>query len=206
MDQTHPEFSAEEMPIAPRVVVIGASTGGPSALAQILKQLPEKIPIPIFVAQHMPEEFLPDFVKGLRKEACDNIHLATQNQRIEAGHIYISPSDRDALVIIDPLGDYHVILVDAYSDLRPSIDRLMASVATVYGAGCLGIILTGMGTDGLEGMRAIKAMGGRTVVQDKATSAVYGMAHAVESEQLADAVLPLSEIANRIIEWGSRYV
>ena len=185
-----------------KAVVIGASTGGPSALSEILRELPETLGVPVFVAQHMPPEFVPGFVDGLSRDAKLPVEMASQNEVAGGGRIYVAPGDSDMKLVRDPLGKTHMLLVPPSTTLTPSIDTLMASVATVFGTGTLGIILTGMGVDGLEGMRAIKAVGGKTIVQDEATSAVYGMAQAVDNEHLADIVLPLPAIAGAIAGWS----
>jgi two-component system, chemotaxis family, protein-glutamate methylesterase/glutaminase len=185
-----------------KAVVIGASTGGPSAIMEILRELPNTLHVPVFVGQHMPAEFVPGFVNGLSRDAHIPVEMASQNEVAGDGRIYVAPGDSDMKVIRDPLGKIHMLLVPPSTTLTPSIDVLMASVATVYGTGTLGIILTGMGVDGLEGMRAIKAVGGKTIVQDEATSAVYGMAQAVDNEHLADIILPLPAIAGAIAGWS----
>ncbi len=186
-----------------KAVVIGSSTGGPNALREIFKALPDQVSFPIIVAQHMMPEFLPEFVKALNRDIKLNVELGEQAMRVKLGNIYIAPGDSNMKVIDDGFGTKRLLLIPSKAILRPSVDILMASVATYYGTGCLGIILTGMGNDGLEGMRAIKAVGGKTIVQDEATSVVYGMAQAVNDENLADFISPLSDIAQEIIKWGT---
>ena len=186
-----------------KAVVIGASTGGPSAVSAILQALPDTLAVPVFVGQHMSPNIIPEFVHSLSQGVGITVQLANQNEVIVTNHIYVAPGDMDTKLILDPLGNLRILLFPPSTTLTPSIDVLMASVETVYGAHSLGIILTGMGVDGLEGMRAIKAVGGRTIVQDEATSAVYGMAQAVNNEHLADAVLPLQAIAEAIISWST---
>jgi len=185
-----------------KAVVIGASTGGPTALLEILKNLPT-LSLPLLVAQHMPPQFVPEFAAYLTHNTEHVVEVGTQNAMITDGHVYVAPGDGDMRVMRDALDQCHLILVPPSAFLKPNIDVLMASVATVYGAGSLGVILTGMGTDGLEGMRAIKSVGGKTIVQDEATSAVYGMGQAVNEEHLADEVLPLSKIAAAISAWSA---
>jgi two-component system chemotaxis response regulator CheB len=186
-----------------KAVVIGSSTGGPSALREIFEALPDQISFPIVVAQHMMSEFLPDFVKGLDRDIKLKVELGEQAMPVKLGNIYIAPGDTNMKVVDDGFGTKRLLLTPSIAILRPSVDILMASVATAYRAGCLGIILTGMGTDGLEGMRAIKAVGGKTIIQDKATSVVYGMAQSVNDEHLADSILALSDIAQAIVNWGA---
>jgi two-component system chemotaxis response regulator CheB len=184
-------------------VVIGASTGGPQALGEILRSLPDNVTTPIFVAQHLPPAFVLEFIASVAPALRMKIEIGTQNGAVSDGTIYVAPGDNDMKIMHDGAGIRHLIMVPASGMLKPSIDILMASAATEYGAGCLGIILTGMGVDGLEGMRAIKSVGGKTIVQDEATSAVYGMAQAVNKEHLADNVLPLPDIGGAIVEWST---
>jgi two-component system, chemotaxis family, protein-glutamate methylesterase/glutaminase len=197
VDSTAPQTS--------NVIVIGASTGGPSALLQILQGLPKVLSVPVLVAQHMPPEFVPEFVQSLAHDTGLAIELGGQNATIEDGHIYVAPGDRDMKIVRDPLTTCRILLVPPSAFLKPSIDVLMTSVASVYGTSCLGVILSGMGVDGLEGMRAIKAAGGKTIIQDEATSAVYGMGQAVNNEHLADNILPLSAIASAIQTWSDSH-
>jgi two-component system chemotaxis response regulator CheB len=187
--------------VAHRLVAIGASTGGPSALTQLLTALPGDQFVPIVVAQHMLEQLLPQFENHLADSLSQSVRLATDNTIIKNGVIYILPAECDTKIMRDSLGNPRFFNVPSSFTLRPSIDALMESAATVFASNCLGIILTGMGRDGLEGMRAIKELGGATIVQNEATSAVYGMAQAVENEHLADRILPLSDIPNAIYEW-----
>jgi two-component system chemotaxis response regulator CheB len=198
---TATKFSASSQQSSLKAVVLGASTGGPAAIPSILKALPSDLGAPIFVAQHMPGEFMEEFVHGLSRNSLVPVKLAAENEEVYSGQVYVGPGDYDMKLVRDPLGKVRVLLMPPYGTLRPSIDVLMSSVATVFGLGTLGVILTGMGVDGLEGMRAIKAVGGKTIVQDKATSVVYGMAQAVDKEHLADAVLPLSVIPGSIVNW-----
>lgn len=203
---TYPILTSDNIapaPDPPRAVAIGASTGGPSALLEILRALPDNVDLPIFVAQHMPQEFVPEFVKNIIREVTVKAVLGAQNEIISNGYVYVAPGDHDMKIVIDGIDRKRLLLADPFTMLKPSIDILMASAATAYGSGCLGIILTGMGVDGLEGMRAIKAVGGKTIIQDEATSAVYGMARTVSEEHLADEVLPLSAIAQAIIAWST---
>jgi len=198
---TQPTLTIADSPA--KAVVIGASTGGPSAISEILRALPDTLTMPVFVAQHMSPDIIPEFVHSLSQGVALTVTLAAQNEVAVTNHIYVVPGDMDTKLILDPLGNPRILLFPPTTTLTPSIDVLMASVATVYGAHSLGVILTGMGVDGLEGMRAIKAVGGRTIVQDEATSAVYGMAQAVNNEQLADTVLPLQTIAEAIVSWST---
>jgi len=190
--------------ITTKVVVIGASTGGPQALLKIFEDLPSVISVPIVVAQHMISEFLPQFVNSLSNDDINlKFELGEQNKALEAGRIYIAPGGSNMTVKIDNNGTKRLEISPSTAVLRPSIDMLMTSVANTYGANSLGIILSGMGKDGLEGMRAIKTAGGETITQDKDSSVVYGMAQAVNDQNLADFILPLPSIAGAIFRWSN---
>jgi two-component system chemotaxis response regulator CheB len=183
-------------------LVIGASTGGPEALHTIIRQLPSDLPCPVFIAQHMMPEFMEDFVASLNKEMSIKVELGGQNQVVENSVVYVAPGGCDMKVVFSADHKIRLITAPALTVLQPSVDVLMASAATVYGSGCVGVILTGMGRDGLEGMRAIKSVGGKTVIQNEATSTVYGMAKAVNDEHLADLAMALEDIPNLIVELG----
>jgi two-component system chemotaxis response regulator CheB len=186
-----------------KAIVIGASTGGPEVLHSVIKVLPADLPFPVFVAQHMMPEFMESFAESLNHESLAMVELGGQDQIVEDSIIYIAPGGCDMKVVQCADGKIRLITIPPLSILQPSVDVLMASVATVYKGGCLGIVMTGMGKDGLEGMRAIKAVGGHTLVQDEATSTVYGMAKAVNDEHLADMVLPITAISAAITRFGN---
>jgi two-component system chemotaxis response regulator CheB len=190
--------------VSNKVVIIGSSTGGPQALIDIFRSLPADLPIPVVVAQHMLPKFIAPFVNSVNKAVELPAYQGSEGLAIQPGGIYISPADSNMKLLRMPDGGVRVSIVPATMLLKPSVDILMTSAAAVYGEGCLGIILTGMGKDGLEGMRAIKASGGSTIIQDKSSSVVYGMAQAVFDEHLADKVLPLPSIASAIIEWSEQ--
>ena len=182
------------------VVAIGVSTGGPNALNELFPSFPADFPVSIVVVQHMP----PVFTKLLadRLEARSQIHVeeGAPGQAVEAGHAFIAP------------GNYHMIVQKegrtvristnqepAENSCRPAVDVLFRSVAQTYGAGVLGVVMTGMGQDGLRGCEDIRKAGGQVIVQDEATSVVWGMPGYVANAGLADKVLPLNELASEIV-------
>lgn len=180
-----------------KVIVIGASTGGPSTLEKLLCGLPEHLGVPIIVIQHMPGIFTTPFARRLSNLCHILITEAQEGELIMSDHAYIVP------------GDYHfffespgprVHLLHESRGLSPSVDMGMISAADHYGPGVIGIILSGMGNDGLIGAKAVRQVGGRVLVQDESTSAIYGMPKAVYDAGYADEVLPLDRIAPRIIE------
>ena len=180
-----------------RAIVIGASTGGPQALAVVLDGLRPALPlVPVFVVQHIPSEFTEVIAEHIQKATGLPTHSARQGEGVEKGQIYLSPGNVHlaiACVGASPV----TVLVDEPSEnfCKPSVDVLFRSAARCYGAGLVGIILTGMGSDGLAGSRAIVEAGGKVIAQDAASSTVWGMPGAVVNGGLAHAVLPVGKIA-----------
>ncbi|MBL6447109.1 chemotaxis-specific protein-glutamate methyltransferase CheB [Fulvivirga sp. 29W222] len=177
------------------ILVIGASTGGPSAVSTILGQLPINLPIPVIIAQHMPERFLVSFAERLDSLLPFEVQLAKKGERLRSGVIYILPGDGNMEV-----ANQNDLSVFKYSDKiykeydRPSINCLFESVAEVYGSKAIGVILTGMGKDGSQGLLKIKHQGGLTITQDALSSVVYGMPKASVELGAADYVVKLNDI------------
>jgi two-component system, chemotaxis family, protein-glutamate methylesterase/glutaminase len=195
-----PSSSARAPDARVEVVAIGVSTGGPNALARLLPALPADLPVPIVIVQHMPPLFTRTFAERLAKQCTIDVHEAAGGERLEAGTAWVAPGDQH--MVVD--GSAAMIRLRLHQDppvnfCRPAVDVLFQSAAEVYGAHALGIILTGMGSDGVTGCRRIRAAGGAILVQDEATSVVWGMPRLVAGAGLADAVLPLDEIASEIV-------
>lgn len=183
-----------------RAVVIGASTGGPNALATLLPSLPENLPVPVLIVQHMPPLFTRFLADRLTAGSKLLVREASPGEEVATGHAWVAP------------GDFHMTVVRAGGSVqlklnqgapenscRPSVDVLFRSAAEVYGAGLLGVVMTGMGQDGLVGCEHIKRNGGMVIVQDEATSVVWGMPGFVAKAGLADKVLPLHEIGPEVV-------
>jgi len=181
------------------ILAIGASTGGPNALAEIFTLLPPNLPVPIVVVQHMPPMFTQMLAERLSKTSQIPTVEAQSGMELQPGKAWIAP------------GDYHMILVREGTRIctriqqgapenacRPAVDPLFRSVADIYRNRCLAMVLTGMGQDGLKGCEAIRAAGGQILVQDEATSVVWGMPGFVTRAGLADRVLPLPMLAGEI--------
>ncbi len=183
------------------VVSIGASTGGPKVLQRIIPSLPEDIPVPVVVAQHMPKEFTRVFAQRLNQLSKTEVKEAEQGEVLVPGTVYIAPGGKHLLIKRErPLRVVAEIRENDVNMLyKPSVDLLFGSVAEVYGGATLGVVLTGMGNDGLEGARKIKEKGGYIIAQDEKTSIIYGMPAAVVNAGIADKVLPDDEIAGEII-------
>ncbi|HSK24323.1 MAG TPA: chemotaxis response regulator protein-glutamate methylesterase [Egicoccus sp.] len=186
-------------PVRIDAVVIGVSTGGPNALAELLPQLPADLPVPVLVVQHMPPMFTRLLADRLDNSCRLHVAEAVDHQPVTAGSILIAPGDRH--LTIQRVGTMvRTALNDGplENSCRPAVDVLFRTAAAVYGPHILGVILTGMGHDGRNGSEHIHVAGGRVVAQDEASSVVWGMPGAVAAAGLADEVLPLSQIADAI--------
>ncbi|ABC80390.1 chemotaxis-specific protein-glutamate methyltransferase CheB [Anaeromyxobacter dehalogenans] len=179
------------------VVVIGASLGGPRALAAVLRGLPPDFPAPIAVVQHIADGFTAGLAGWLAQESRLDVREARHGDPLRAGRVLIAPSGRHLV-----LGEGVARLSDAppVDTFRPSVTPLFTSAARQYGRRCCGVLLTGMGRDGAEGLRVIKDAGGPTLAQDEATSAVFGMARAAVELGAVDRVLPVDEIPRALRE------
>lgn len=184
----------------PRAVLIGVSTGGPAALGEILPAIPAGFPLPILLVQHMPPMFTGLLAERLNSLCQIPVSEAKDGDRVENGRILIAP------------GDYHMKLQASGTGLmvrldqgppenscRPAVDVLFRSAVDVYQGALLGVVLTGMGYDGLRGSEVLKAAGATVIAQDEATSVVWGMPGAVAGASLADRVLPLDAIVPEIL-------
>lgn len=183
------------------VVAIGASTGGPVALRYILGSMPPKFPAPIVIAQHMPKAFTESFSERLSKICKIPVIEAKDGMMLSPCHAYIAPGERH-MEIVESNGKLEIRLVEGerMRGGRPSVDLLMSSVADAVGKHAIGVILTGMGSDGSRGIKRIKEVGGRTIAQDEESSLVWSMPHAAIRLGVVDKVLPLKDIPMAILE------
>ncbi|MFO0612822.1 MAG: chemotaxis-specific protein-glutamate methyltransferase CheB [Polyangiaceae bacterium] len=187
------------------VVAIGASTGGPSALTSLLGALPSTLPCPVVVVQHMPPRSTSHFARRLAAASSLVVREARGGEILEPGRVYIAPGDHHLRVVRDGArARLEIDQLAAENSCRPAVDVLFRSAADAYGARALGIVLTGMGQDGLRGAARIKGEGGHIVVQDETSSVVWGMPGIVARAGLADAVLPLGELAYEIRRRAAR--
>lgn len=183
-------------PIRDRVVAIGASTGGPKALLEVISSLPRDLPAAVLIVQHMPEGFTQSLAERLNWQSSLEVKEAQDRDRVRPGLVFIAPGNRH--MVID---GKHIRLTDGarVNHVRPSVDVLMESVAVHYGPNALGVLMTGMGQDGAAGIKAIKRRGGRTIAQDESSCAVFGMPKAAIELRSVDKVEPLDKIAQKII-------
>jgi two-component system chemotaxis response regulator CheB len=194
-------------PVSCQAVVIGVSTGGPSALKQVLPALPANLPVPVLVVQHMPAKFT-GALAGRLDEICKlNVVEAASGSEVKPGSVLVAPGGRqmklrrqDDRVIVQITDDAHE------NGCRPAVDYLLRSVVSVFGGDVLSVVMTGMGRDGFLGCQLLKQQGGSVFVQHPRGCVVFGMPKAVMDGGLADRVLPLSRIAPAIVSHVERSV
>lgn len=180
---------------------IGVSTGGPSALGTLLPQLPSRIPVPIFIVQHMPPLFTKSLADHLNSQCKFRICEATDGQIVEPGVGYIAPGGKQMRIAKHATQVAIEITDDSFvAAAKPSVDYLFNSVAEIYGKKTLAMIMTGMGSDGLNGCRKLFSKGARILAQSEESCVVYGMPRQVIENQVASEVVSLPSMANRVIE------
>ena len=180
---------------------IGISTGGPQALSSLFKEIPKELSVPVFIVQHMPPVFTGLLAERLAKIKGHRVREATDGESIVPGDVIIAP------------GDFHMTICHRNSVLttklnqgplvnscRPAVDPLFASLAKEFGRKCLGIVMTGMGKDGLAGAKALKNAGSKVIVQDEESSVIWGMPGVVYEQGLADRVLSIRNLAKAVTE------
>jgi two-component system chemotaxis response regulator CheB len=201
VDAGQPAIVLRPMPIiAPRVLLIGASTGGPQALNTIVAQLGSVLDrAPVLITQHMPPTFTAILAEHLARIVKRPVREGQEGEEVNAGTVYLAPGGkhmkvvrRDGIAVI-ALDDGALI-----NFCKPAVDPMFSSAAAVWGPKALALVLTGMGSDGLRGAQAITAAGGNVMAQDEATSVVWGMPGQVAQASLCSAVLPLNEIAGKL--------
>jgi two-component system chemotaxis response regulator CheB len=192
--------AGQQETMRPRVVLIGVSTGGPTALGEILPKIPADFPLPILLVQHMPPLFTRLLAERLNSTCQVPVIEAHQGCRVEPGKILVAPGDFHMKLAKDG-GAIHVCLdqTPRQNSCRPAVDALFVSAGEVYGGDVLAVVLTGMGQDGLRGAEILKARGANVLAQDEASSVVWGMPGAVVNAGLADRILPLKQIVPEIL-------
>ena len=183
----------------PAVLVIGSSTGGPEALARVLPQLPASLSVPVLVVQHMPPVFTRQFAQRLDRLSSLRVVEAADGSPLLPGTVHLAPGDHH-LVIRGGARGPHTGLTQGPPEnfCRPAVDPLFRSAVTAFDGAVLALVLTGMGSDGRNGAAEIRAAGGTVIVQDQASSVVWGMPGAISQAGLADEVLPLDRIPEAI--------
>jgi two-component system chemotaxis response regulator CheB len=203
-----PRQKAQPITSIPAVLVIGVSTGGPAALDVLLPAIPGNFPLPVLIVQHMPELFTRLFAERLNDRCSLLVREAAEGDPVRAGTIYIARGNWHMEVLAASRAGspatLHLNQGPLENHCRPAVDVLFRSVAAVHGSGVLAVVLTGMGSDGLLGCRTIRDHGGSVLVQDQATSTIWGMPGAVANAGLAHNVLPLNEITPEILRITGR--
>lgn len=185
----------------PKVLVVGASTGGPKALASFVASLDGKLDVPMLVTQHMPAMFTAILAEHLDRVSAMSAAEAVHKEAIKPGHIYVAPGGRH-LVVRGTADEPFVELNDDPPEnfCRPAVDPLFRTAANVFGAGTLGVVLTGMGSDGRQGARVIVDGGGTVLAQDRDSSVVWGMPGAVAMDGLCASVEPVNDLAQQVLK------
>ena len=182
-----------------QIITIGVSTGGPNALAELLPRFPANFPVPIVIVQHMPPLFTERLAHSLNAQSQLQVKEGIAGKLLKPGTAWIAPGDFHLVVERQDTGVYlNTHQSPPENSCRPSVDVLFRSVCQTYGAGTLGLILTGMGQDGLHGCACIQEVGGQVLVQDEFSSVVWGMPGIVVEANLADRVIPLSQMAEEV--------
>ncbi len=183
-----------------KAIAIGISTGGPISLQKVIPELSGQINIPIFIVQHMPPKFTQSLAQRLNTLSALEVKEAENIEEVRNGVVYIAPGGRHFSLIKDKSGKILVKISDLPTDVlhKPSVDVMLDSVQAIYGKNVLGIIMTGMGKDGLEGIKKIKKLGGHCIAQDEKSSVVYGMPRAIVDNGLADVIASLENLPNII--------
>lgn len=193
--QTAPPRAAGGARVNAKICVIGSSTGGPQALQTVLSQLPDNLPVPVVVAQHMPPNFTKALAQRLNDTCKPKVVEATDGMTLSKGTVYISPGGMQTRVTA---GEIKVSPDQGESLYKPSVDVLAESARGAFGKNVLGVMLTGMGADGAMEFAKLRKLGGYNISQDQASCVVYGMPRSLVESGGADEVLPLDQIGMRI--------
>jgi len=182
------------------ILVIGASTGGPSAVQRVLTELPEDYPLPVIVVQHMPPVFTRQFSTRLDRNTPLGAKEAEDGDRLEAGKILVAPGGHHLLISESRDSTVRVVEKTDKDRFVPSVNFTMSSAAKTYGDHAIGVLLTGMGNDGAEGLFDIREAGGYTIAESEESSVVYGMPRAAVQKNAVQEILHLDKIGSKIVE------
>lgn len=190
-----------ESPVRPRdsrgIIVIGTSTGGPRALYEVVPHLPASLPCGVLVVQHMPPGFTRSLAQRLDEISALRVKEAERGDIVQPGTALVAPGNYH--LVVTKGGQIELEQGPTEHGVRPAVNVTMESVALLYGAASIGVILTGMGADGTRGCRLIKEAGGRIIAEDESTCVIYGMPRSVIAAGLADRIVPLNEVAGEIV-------
>lgn len=181
-----------------RVVGIGASTGGPPVIASILGNLPKDFSIPIVIVQHIMPAFVPSMADWLKTKSSLPVQVVREGDQINPGKVYLAPGN--AHLTVQPRGTLHLDNSDPVGGQRPSATRLFQSIARIFKSDAVGIVLTGMGEDGAEGLADMSQAGAHVIAQSQESSSVFGMPKAAIDRGVVDEILAPDQIINRLIK------
>jgi len=183
-----------------KAVLVGVSTGGPGSILEFLKGIGPNFPLPVIITQHIDSFFDKNLITWLATESSLPVHLAENNIKPLAGHVYLAPSDLHITFFQFPEQDFQIVLShdEPVNFLRPSVDKMFESAAQVFGQNCIAVILTGMGADGAKGCLHLKELGAYTITQDKESSVIFGMPRAAYEMGASCEVLSLKQIPKRL--------
>jgi two-component system chemotaxis response regulator CheB len=195
---TAPAADTYQLKKQPKLIIIGASTGGPVALTEVLTALPRNFRVPIVLVQHMPENFTKAFAERLNRQCQISVREATDGDLLQPGLALLAPGGKQ--LMIDKRGTtVRVLPDDNRVNYKPSLDITFGSAANIYSDKVLGIVLTGMGSDGCNGARLLKSAGSSIWSQDEESCVIYGMPMAIARANLTDKVLSLKDIGPRLV-------
>jgi len=183
------------------IIVIGASTGGPSAIEEIIRSLPDNLNVPVVICQHMPSNFIHPFVKRLDNLSPLNVVIGRKSMIPTPGHIIIAPGNSNMILKKEGSGKIRIDFTEEKFEEynNPSINAMMLSVAKTYGSKAIGALLTGMGKDGVIGLKAIRDGGGYTIAQNKDSSVIYGMPKAAVAHCAVIKSIDIKEIGGFLV-------
>lgn len=206
----HEEFFFDRSPVnikslETNVIVMGASVGGPRTIKAIIEKIPEDFPSPILIVQHMNHFFMRQFAVNLRDKCALKIKIGKNGELIQPGIIYLAQGDKH-MQIIERNGKPYIRIFDGepVNFCRPSVDVLFYSAARVYKNQTIGILLTGMGNDGVDGLKAIKQMGGKTISESVETAVLYGMPKVAAERGVSDFIVPNYLISNYMVKFAKK--
>lgn len=184
------------------LVAIGVSTGGPNALAQLIPSLPKDLPAPVLIVQHMPPVFTLSLANSLDEKSALSVKEAEHQEEIRQGVVYIAPGGKQMKISPKDDSKYFIVITDdpPENNCKPSVDYLFRSIANYYKGRVVAVIMTGMGKDGVMGLRLLKRRGAKVIAQDEATSVVFGMPGEAIKANVVDTVLPLTKISEEIVK------
>lgn len=186
----------------PSLVAIGASTGGPAALTELLKNVPASFSLPMLIIQHMPETFTRTFASRLNQQCQITVKQAETGDELTAGVALLAPGGKQ--LIVDPKNTKRIKVIDSTKPVnyKPSVDVTFASLANTYGSNTLAVVLTGMGNDGCDGARLLKGKHAQVWTQSEESCLIYGMPMSIDQANLSDRSLDLQQINQHLSQWS----